>query len=103
GKANAVEFYSRPVELGCRKPTRLGPLRSIVVGHEYRITGDQKSVFLIAEVNIVNCGVGSHALLDPSAAPVIRTTQKTIVAPDPASFAVQEKYCIKIPGRSGNL
>src|SRR5882672_7957562 len=96
GKTNAVEFDIRAVKLARQKATRFAPACAIITRRENGVARNQETSVLVAEIDVIDRRCCLHHLLVPGLPAIFRVAQKTIVAANPASLAVEKIDSIQI-------
>src|SRR5882724_7881692 len=101
-KPDAIEFDTRAVKFVRKKTARLAPARAAILSSKDRIARKQEPVFLIAKVDIIDSFSGADNLPYPRATAIVSSSEKAIVTPDPAAFAIQKVDRIQIALRWSN-
>ena len=76
---------------------------SVVASDEDRVSGEQKSGFFVAKIDVVDRSGGADTLAHPRLAAIVRTAQETVVAANPSSLAVNKVDGVEIAAACADL
>src|SRR6266404_8417029 len=95
-EAQAVKLRRRAVKFWRSKLVRLAPRMTAVRTFKDAATGQDETVVLVREIDVVDRVVHAQAALDPTCAAVVAVSQKAIVAADPSMLGIHKVNRIQI-------